>query len=595
MGNRNDLRVVLGSLRYKSAPNTNLFFQVPLKQTFKENTEFDRSIDVDLEQVFLNERQESDTFRPTCKFSLLFKNSYSGFTNYPPFENNLYYLNAQEAAAAQCLGGNPNAISWTGVPQYNEFDFIRNDYDVTGYTQSPDEHIIFSPKSATSYNWNFFVSYAYENDYTKQMQAIDYKTNITLNWVVGDGIPFIIEKVNSGGLGQISFRCPVKHGMSVGEFVKLSLSYNGTDIFQITSLGAQTYDSDEYVFNIVDVGYTSVFNNNVTGTAKRVILQDNESDTISEYYVRRHKMLTGSENAVMTKAGFEQNIFGEIKKYESSGFTPNQVSRVSVKEGSQSYTLSFNKDIKINPIRDNQKRPLTELFFSVLWKGFFGWTFGLPNGSGGFNGIKEGWEFNLPLNSSGLPNSWWSNSNSDSNTNIPVGVYNTTQGVPPYVSPSFNGFTYIESLNEGDVIDGDMCEWNNYDQKERVISNLYHKLKFNPFVFSIGGNPSNPLGYYYQPHHSLTIRVFSDYIEDGDPQDTVGIPDYSYFSTTKNLFVWRDLYPYGYIDSSFNGVNYPFLNGVHYPFNNNIFRIIPEGTNYNEQNIIAEPLIDDCE
>jgi len=55
MGNRNDLRVVLGSLRYKSAPNTNVFLQVPLKQTEKENVEFDRSIDVDLEQVFLNQ------------------------------------------------------------------------------------------------------------------------------------------------------------------------------------------------------------------------------------------------------------------------------------------------------------------------------------------------------------------------------------------------------------------------------------------------------------------------------------------------------------------------------------------------------------
>jgi len=413
--------------------------------------------------------------------------------------------------------------------------------------------------------------------------------------VVGDGIPFIIEKVDTGGLGQISFRCPIKHGISVGEFVKLNLSYNGDDIFQVTSLGAETFGSEEYVFNIVDVGYTSVFNNNVTGTAKRVILNENESDTISQYYVRRHKILTNSENAIMTKAGFEQNIFGESKKFESSGFTPNQVSRVSIKEGSQSYTLSFNKDIKINPLRDNQTRPITELFFTIVWKGFFGWTFGLPNGSGGFNGLKEGWEFNLPLNSSGQPNSWWSNSNSDSNTNIPVSVYNTAQGVPPNVSPSFNGFTYIESLKEDDIIDGDVCEWNNYEQKERVISKLYHKIKFNPFVFSIGGNPSNPLGYYYQPHHGLTIRVFSDYIEDGNPQNVIGIPDYSYFSTTKNLFVWRDLYPYGYIDSSFNGVNYPFLNGVHYPFSDYIFRIIPEGTNYNEQTIIAEPLIDDCE
>ena len=36
MGNRIDTRVVLGSLRYKSAPDTNLMFNVPLIQTNKE-------------------------------------------------------------------------------------------------------------------------------------------------------------------------------------------------------------------------------------------------------------------------------------------------------------------------------------------------------------------------------------------------------------------------------------------------------------------------------------------------------------------------------------------------------------------------------
>ena len=76
MGNRQDIRVILGSLRYKSAPNTTLLFNVPLIQTAKENVEFDRSIDVDLEQVFDDERQNSDIIRPTCKFSLLFQNVY---------------------------------------------------------------------------------------------------------------------------------------------------------------------------------------------------------------------------------------------------------------------------------------------------------------------------------------------------------------------------------------------------------------------------------------------------------------------------------------------------------------------------------------
>jgi hypothetical protein len=59
--------------------------------------------------------------------------------------------------------------------------------------------------------------------------------------------------------------------------------------------------------------------------------------------------------------------------------------------------------------------------------------------------------------------------------------------------------------------------------------------------------------------------------------------------------LWRDLYPYGFIDTSGLGVNYPFLNGKHYPYTDIIFRIIPEGTNYIEQVLVTDPLIDDCE
>jgi hypothetical protein len=176
-----------------------------------------------------------------------------------------------------------------------------------------------------------------------------------------------------------------------------------------------------------------------------------------------------------------------------------------------------------------------------------------------------------------------------------MGSYTTpiSSGYGPASGPIT--FTYVESIKEGDIVDGDCCEWNDYDQKERVISNIFHKLTFNPFSFRIGVNTANQLGYYYQPHHVLTTRVYSDYIEDGDIRSVVGIPDYSHFSTTKNLFIWRDLYPYGFVDSGGIGVTYPFLNGVHYPFKNIIFRIIPEGTNYNEQTIIAEPTIDPCE
>ena len=598
MGNRIDTRVVLGSLRYKSAPDTNLMFNVPLVQTNKENIEFDRNINIDLQQVFDDERQKSDTFRPACKFSLLFNNSYSGSTNYPPLENNLYYVNAEEAAKKQC-GDIPQNVSWSGLPQYNEFDFIRTDYNVPGYTQPPNNHITFVPKSASSYNWNFFVSYAYDNDFTKQLEAIDKKSTNLLEWVCGNGIPFIIDNSTFNGQNIVSFRCPVKHGLSIGEYVKFNFSYNGIDSFQVYSLGDQKSGSEEYIFNIYNVGFTGgAFANNSEGTFKRVIDIENPNDTTSQYYVRRHKILTNSQDAVLVNAGFDQNIFGNRKKFESSGFTPNQVARVSIKEGAQSYTLSFNKDIHINPIRDNQKRPISELFFTVIWKGYFGLMFGTKKNQNEYLGLKQGYEFNLPLDpSTNKPSGWWDNSKSLSNTSFPVGVYNTPlgAGLGPNLGPI--PFTYIESLKEGDILDGDYCEWNESEQQERVISTLYHKYRFSPFAFKLSTppqSPSNMFGYYYQPHYSLNIRDYSDYIETGSKQFTEGVPDYAFYSQKTDSFIWRDLYPYGYVNNGI-GVNYPFMNGTHYPYNNNIFRIIPEGSNYREQVLTTDPIIDGCE
>jgi hypothetical protein len=609
MGNRIDTRVVLGSLRYKSATDTNLMFNIPFVQTTKENVEFDRSLDISLSQVFDDERQKSDTFRPTCKFSILFKNSYVGSSTYLPLLNNLSYVNADVSAALNCPP-NPSVL-WSGYPQYNEFDFIRTDYSVPGYT-TPDIngnlHVKFVAKSASTYNWSFYSSYPYDNNYNKHMEAVDSKTGQLLNWVCSDGIPFVIDNTLLNGQNLISFRCPMKHGLSEGAYVKLNFNYCGIDTFAVYSLGTEYYGSDEYVFSIQNVGFTgTTFHSGTNGTFKRIIDIENPQESLSKYYVRVHKILTSAEDSVLVKAGFDQNIFGSKKIYESSGYTPNKVARVSIRDGAQSYNLSFNTDININPLRDNQKRPITELFFTTIWKGYFGLTFGVnANDPTQYYKLKEGYGFNLPL-VGGQPSHWWDNGTTNSDTNFSIGSYTTTLGVTP--TNSQIKFTYIKPLMTGDTFDGDYCEWNDIEQKERVISEMYHKIKFNPNVFQINPKvPSNPFGYYYKPLNKITLRVFSDYVEEGDKQNIVGVPDYSYYSSNYNSFLWRDLYTYGYVDPTGLGVNYPFVNGTHYPFNDIIFRIIPEGSNYIEDTIsgaynntssifgtITQPKKDNCE
>ena len=60
----NQTNIVLGSLKYKGSSNTNLFIDLPLEQTEKETVEFDRNVDLSLQQVFDDERQASTIFRP---------------------------------------------------------------------------------------------------------------------------------------------------------------------------------------------------------------------------------------------------------------------------------------------------------------------------------------------------------------------------------------------------------------------------------------------------------------------------------------------------------------------------------------------------
>jgi hypothetical protein len=314
-----------------------------------------------------------------------------------------------------------------------------------------------------------------------------------------------------------------------------------------------------------------------------VINPDNLTETRSEYYVKQYKVLTNLTDLAVTKVGFEKNVFGEQMKLEYSSITPNNVTRVSQKSSSNAYNFTSNYDIDLAGYRDNQMRPLSEINLTIINKGFSGY-FNMP-----FDGIglKQGWEFNL----SKTINPWWSDNNQKSNTTIPVSGYTLTNG-------ETKSFFYNLDLKKDDIMDGDFCEWNDYEQMERVVSPYYHKMKFNQTVFATTTVPTNNApGYYYKPHNPMTLRVFSDYIETADIGFLDQAPSWSFYSSADQQFRWRDLYTYGFVDNLDRGVEYPFFNTAHYPFKNVVFRLIPEGINYNEvqSDFSFKPLIDECE
>lgn len=553
-------------LQYRASPSVDQSIQIGLEQGQREIIEYDRTSTVALSQVYDNERQASTTFRPTFKVVYLYDNTYSGTTEYIPFRNNLYYVNPENSVVSGI---------WGGFPQFFEFDFFRPNVD--------DNHIDYRAKSAYTYNWMYYLSYPFQNN---ENQVFQTTLSSIGSWVAKDGIPFTIKNITQNGQELVSFECIAEHGLAVGEFVKLPFRYKQEDLFQVFSLGDDKFLSSPYIFNVLNVGFTgTTFADGVVGTFKRVINPENEIETTSKYYVRQHKILTNLEDMVVTKAGFEKNAFQEQRKLELSSFTPNNINRIVQKSSSNAYSFTLAKDFDILGLIDNQKRPITELFLTIIFKGYSGYFNEPSNGIG----IKQGWQFNL----SSTTTTWWSNTNFNSNTNIPVLSYTKTSGVT-------KTFYYNSNLSKGDTMDGDFCEWNDYQQIERVISPYYHKIKYNQNIFPITINPTpNPPGFYYKPYLKMTLRVFSDYIETAPAESVSNIPSYSYYSRADQTFRWRDLYQYGFIDNLDRGVDYPYLNKAHYPYENTIFRLIPEGTNYNERlggiNIPVRPLIDECE
>ena len=651
-------QIQLSTSRSKISTATNYNLDFSLQQNSKQVTEFDRTLNVNLQDLYNSERQSSSIFRPNFKLDLLFYNAYTGSTNYNPYEITLYTVNEGTAAYLNCsLQNNNNLTSfqklsgvvWSGMPQYHEFDIIRDDYDISGYTSGENAHIKFNAKSATTYNWNLYLSYPFSSTTRFMTTYMDTSKSSgafgvgDLQWNSNEGIPFRItegenEEAEYNGQKLIRFECPIKHNLSPGEYVYLKiyegqninsnqLSDLGTFYFQVFTLGNGDFGTEDYIFNIKDLGYTAnTFTQNNEGVFKRVISLDNTGDTTSKYYVRLHKIISNLDENVLNKIAFEQNIFGISKKFESSATTANYKSRVSIREGAKTYSYSINKDIDINQYIDNLKRPISELYLTTIWKGFFGWTY---NGPGNSTGMKRGWEFNLGLRPSipavnniewPVPQSWWGSNNSLNSSTGSTTINSYTKPDPNNPSQTLI-FKYFNSLNKGDIIDGDFCEWNDSEQKERVISEIYHKFYYNPSIFNFVpqvtveadiGNQGfttivtsmtqnnvytlNPYGFYYSPHHSMKIREFSEYIETADPS-VVDIPNYAYYSTKLNVFLWREFYEYGFNTSTSSNPNYPFLNNAHYPTQHINLRLIPEGSNYPYTIVTSsnQPTTDFCE
>jgi hypothetical protein len=436
-----------------------------------------------------------------------------------------------------------------------------------------------------------YLTYPFSSDTTQRMSWTSEKFGVTnANFLVSDGIPFVMDNGTIDGVKVVYFYCATNHNLKIGDFFEVNIPTQpfGIDfkkVFQVYTLGDGTYGSEKNVFTTYDQKYTlTQIQTGTYGNFKRILTNTNSGETKSRYYVRLHKTLTEITDVDIFKSGFETNPFKTEHKLEYSALTPNSVQRVSFKDDNQNYSFSFSKDVTIDGLLDNNNKPLTKLFVSAVQRGYMGY-FNPPSLT--INGLPTaidiGWEFNFLQNS---VDTWWNHSSTINKDNIPL---------DSYLHNSSN-FYFNKILPLGSTLKGDFCEYNDFEQKEYVLSSGIHKYSFNPTYLLDSSPATYPSGYCYKPHHEIVIRVFSDDLETAKKGEVDNIPSYSWFSEVEQTFFWRDIYTYGFIDGDGRGVNYPFINGAHYPFTSILFNQYPLNRNmFVQTNQINTIETDNCE
>jgi hypothetical protein len=207
-------KIVHPTERYSGSDAENLNIKIGLERDEQLLREGDRTIILDIAELYKKERNESTKYKIFGKTKMIFRNLYSGVTDYVPLKNSLYDL-------GDGLDGD-----WTGYLPYDEFAFIRRDTvrevaTATGSTigqfnqtislTGTTDHTTITVLDSSTWNWNYHVSYVYDHDSTYPMKYT-LSGNTTYDFTAESGVPFRVEVFDT----SYQLISPIKHNMSLG-------------------------------------------------------------------------------------------------------------------------------------------------------------------------------------------------------------------------------------------------------------------------------------------------------------------------------------------------------------------------------------------
>ena len=167
--------------------------------------------------------------------------------------------------------------------------------------------------NSSTENWDLFSMYSNDKDDTIPLYIIE--SGLTNTFTIGDGIP---AKYNPGlTLFEISattntvFNSYFNHNLKIGDYVSVKqisgITSTNLGIFPVVSVGSKNNGVSDKLFTIKLSGFTGTY------IQFKRYLTPTDSGSLSQYYIRKYKVIENSDNYTLTtplsKNGFGNNNY----------------------------------------------------------------------------------------------------------------------------------------------------------------------------------------------------------------------------------------------------------------------------------------------
>lgn len=490
--------------------NQDSIMGLDMKQTQRELPYNDLVRTIDMDDIYLDELDESDSYRLSFTINPLLTNILTSVTG----SDSLETFNQPEFISKHSpMNGGLNVK--TNITYKESIDMhLRIDDGWVGYNKpnglSIDCHITeLAPKKSEmcfinggkNNNWSFGLYYI-----SSKSQPHSHSGLIISDYEVVDYSGRILYRIFT----------PFKHNLSRNDKVYLNNIGSASGEYMVLDLGDDDSESKENMF-VVDLPTPPVMG--IDSYMMRIV-----NGVKSSYYQRTLTKLTNVSNYTLMQMGFANNIFND-----------------------NICQLVYDNPINVSNLFDYRGRPIMELVIGV----FKNTSTPSDNTSTKFTSVQSGYDLNY--------NKFTSKYIADARRLD--GSIDTLNKIP-----------LEKDISAKNKLIYDFVEFNTYEMKEYVLAetlhrfNLQNRVKKPESSIVIDGGTTLKMGirlegYMYKPFYSVKLREESTYIEYGESNDI--IPRYA-IQYAPLKYVWRDVLP-----KHMDEVIYPFVNGNHY-INKNI-------------------------